>query len=186
MSRGPGTVGNRQFVTGSAVALGLCLLTGCSGVTRTNRLLAGQPCVVEYRTAATTGTSRLVLLNETAAKTPRPKSKEPVSRVKDEEMRILLTDFENLGFFDRAAPGMPARPEPFIAISLESGTWVLPRSAMREKWASLVLGVQAMWNHGDKTVIAATAGKGTDLRAEAAKLEERNRKIRQKLEGARK
>ncbi len=161
------------------------LLVACSSTSRSsNRVANGEACRIDFHNVRSNRTMSIV--NQSyGADVERDGS---VSRVEDEVVSILIQDFENLGFFQRAMPTVPANAGDWLAIRTPRSIWVStkPNDATgRTTWSNFATGFTAVWNTGERFVTQKGYGSGRErLEAEQEKLQRRNT-VLDRLRGSR-
>ena len=165
-----------------ASVLALCLaLLGCaSGGSFSKRLPADTACSIVY---AFRGGQSLAVINRSFG--PLDKQDNRISIVDDRVLRALVTDYERLGFFEkaRAGSGFVGRDSITIRIGDASHVLVKPNTpAELDRWRTYVGGVTLIYNEGERHVGDAARGRGRDLHRASRDLAERNRKAREALQ----
>lgn len=177
----------RGRISGAGIVLAVCLgLLACSGAPKlTERVQEGEACRVDYHNARSETT--LSIVNTSYRDELQRDGK--VSRTDDQVVRVLLSDYENLGFFERSRAALPVGKSDWLAVRSSRGVWVFPRPRDTQgltMWHSLVKGFTAVWNTGDRAVTGGGFGSGRSaLEAERKRLEQLNQRVRSKLRSGR-
>ncbi|MCA8972186.1 MAG: hypothetical protein KDC95_20530 [Planctomycetes bacterium] len=139
-----------------------------------DRVREGEACRIDYHNARSNADLSIV----NASYGDEVQRDGTISRVEDDVTRILISDFENLGFFTRALPTLPANAGDWIAIRTPRAIWVATKPSDangRTTWGNFATGFTAVWNTGERYVGGKGYGSGRErLEAERDRLERRN------------
>lgn len=181
--------GLRALALWSALCAAFLLIeTGCSGVPKlTDRLQDGEACRIDWYNARSKKT--LVIINESYDDPGSTAKDGSVSRVDDQMARVLVSDYDNLGFFANSSKVPPVRDDDWLAVRSSREIWIYRKPDTvegRQLWRSLIQGFTAVWNAGDQTVTGGGYGSGKSLlEAERARLERYNSDVKKTLRSRR-
>lgn len=167
-----------------AAAIAFFALGACASAPELSaRIQEGEPCRLDYYNAR--GDRRLALINKSFDDPGSTASDGTVSRVDDEIVRVLISDYENLGFFKQALPAPPMSATDWIAVRSPRATWVFakPRDPKAlQSWHTCAKGFTAVWNRGDRAFGRKGFGSGKGVfEAERERLLRMNQRIKNSL-----